>query len=100
MNSSHKNHSESTVCEKIFSPQEVLGDHCSSIQIDSFEEQKQKDIKRNYEIEQLIRECRKDFIIDDGEEYEVYSDSNGKEGVDMEIMHQNESSEQLCQFNN
>ena len=85
---------------KIFSPQKVLDDHCSSIQIDSFGEQKQKDIKRNYEIEQLIRECRKDLMIDDSEDYEVYSDSDGKEGVDMEIMDQNESSEQLYQFNN
>ena len=59
-----------------------------------------RDIKRNDEIEQLVRECRKDLMIDDSEDYEVYSDSDGKEGVDMEIMDQNESSEQLYQFNN
>ena len=37
-------------------------------------------------------------MIDDSEDYEVYSNSDGKEGVDMEIMDQNESSEQLYSF--
>ena len=66
-------------------------EYTSSIQIGSFEEQKLNDIEKYDEIEQLIRECRKDL---DSEDYD--SDSDGKEGVDMDI----ESSEKLHQFGN